>query len=114
MISNFARVVSTAFIWLMMPLIVGMAAGGVRGVEMVALVTIVCAIAAWTTRAIWTSGIGIMDEEKAKRVSSRRVQHLLRHMTEAELDEMRARLMADEQAVPLESLLASRDYAERR
>jgi hypothetical protein len=108
MISNFARVVTTAVIWLMLPVIVGMAGNSVEGFNMVMLVAIIGAAAAGSTVAIWNNRGQVVEtqEEKAKRTGSYRVQRFVDHLSDDEVEELRARLGVDNQTVPLETLLA--------
>ncbi len=111
MVSNFTRLIATACIWGMTPLIILAATdSAVRDLNAVILVAIVMFAAAFSTRAVWNNVTETAQTmaEKSKRTGSRRVNRLMDGLSDDELDELRSRLSGDGEMVPLESLIQQR------
>lgn len=109
MLTNLSRMLTTAFIWGVTPLIILAATeSAVRDQYAVLLVTIVMIVAGASTHAVWKGGdnAATAPADKHKRTGSRRVRRLVDSLSDDELDELRARLSADGEVVPLETLLA--------
>jgi hypothetical protein len=117
--TNEARVAGTCGVWLaVMVVAVGaiVTAKVLGGVLVFLIVAILAGVAAAATQAIWgasSQGSTAQNSEKSKRRS--RVDRMLERMDDAELDELRARLMSesDGEAVSLNELLAERERRSR-
>lgn len=114
--NGFTRLVATAGVWAMTPLIIVAATDrAVQDLNAVILVAIVMFGAAYTTRIIWQSGMETaVTPEKHKRIGSRRVNRIVDSLSEDELDELRGRLSADGEVMPLETLLKQRGQEQHR
>mgnify|MGYP001175484672 CR=1 FL=1 len=113
MVSNWSRVISTIFVWLMGVTIIHTTRqpfGG--GFETVMIVAMVIAGLILSTRWIWLSGTHVATTEKlaekGKRGASDRVSRLVESLSDEELAQLRARLSEQERMVPLEDLLHQR------
>ncbi len=112
--NNEARVLGTFFIWLAVAIIgAGAMVNAITlgGIIVFLIVAIVAGMGMSATQSIWGKGHenAESDSEKSKRRS--RVDRVLERMDEADLDELRARLMSesDGEAVSINELLAERD-----
>lgn len=111
---NEARVAGTCGVWLAVAIIGAGAlanAFSLGGLFVFLIVAVVAGMGMTATQAIWgkSQENGEVSVEKSKRRS--RVDRLLEKMDDAELDELRARLMSesDGEAVSLNDLLAERE-----
>lgn len=107
--SEITRLLTTGFIWIATTLIVVATTQGgvVQDENAVILVAIAMLGAALSTRYVWRTTEARIDEaEKSKRHGSRRVQRLVSSLSDDELEELRARLSADGEVMPLEALLS--------
>jgi hypothetical protein len=111
--NSVAQVLATLFIWGASSAMVTAFSiqNNVSGFNFVILIAIVMASAVSATRFVWRGPAAAAVEaaysssEKTKRAANQRLQRVMNSLSDDEIAELRARLSADDEMVPLESLM---------
>lgn len=104
------KMITTAFIWLVMPMTISSLPSDIGGGDLSMLTISFLIGVVLATRFIWRAGNESMPQmselEKAKRVGSPRIARLMNTLNDQEMEELRARLAYEqEETVPLEDLI---------